>query len=183
MSQWRKGQKEGMIARLIADGRLPAGIDAARVAVAGVDAPLLEAPRIHPCSTSWCCLPRNHDGECQRAEAKKPGKKRMERNKTEARFERLLEARLARGEIVSFEFQGRTLRWPDAMRYTPDFLVVDEIGDIDGKPLVAETLIEVKGAHQWAKDVIKFRAARDKWGHLYCFEFWQEIDGQWQETR
>lgn len=113
----------------------------------------------------------------------KAGKRRSEMNKTEARFARLLEAKVQRGEIVSFEYEGLTLRWPDGMRYTGDFFVVNEIGDIDGHPLVAATIIEVKGAHSWAKDVVKFRAARDKWGNRYCFQFWQEVDGEWKETR
>lgn len=114
---------------------------------------------------------------------KKPGKRRKEMNKTEARFAALLDARAARGEIVSWAYEEITLRWPDAMRYTPDFVVIMAANnqlDIDPGTTV---LIEVKGAHAWAKDVVKFRAARDKWGDRFRFEWWQEVDGVWRESR
>lgn len=118
---------------------------------------------------------------------KKTGKRRSAMNKTESRFARLLEARVARGEIESFEYEGLTLRWPDGMRYTPDFVVVDATLSADAasaqSPSVCITLIEVKGAYGWAKDIVRFRAARDKWGNRYRFEFWQEVDGKWKETR
>lgn len=125
---------------------------------------------------------------------KKAGKRRKEMNKTESKFSALMDARVARGEIESFEYEGLTLRWPDGMRYTPDFAVYgfthlvrrNQIGwvfDSGDRPCSAITLIEVKGAHSWAKDVVKFRAARDKWGCRYRFEFWQELNGEWRETR
>src|SRR4051812_35225485 len=62
----------------------------------------------------------------KRAEPK-VGKRRGAMNKTEARFARLLDARLERGEILSYEYEGITLRWPDGMRYTPDFAAVREM--------------------------------------------------------
>lgn len=107
---------------------------------------------------------------------KKSGKRRKEMNKTESEFARILDAKVARGEIDSWAYEELTLRWPDGMRYTPDFVTVIDSGYLT-------TLIEVKGAHLWAKDVVKFRAARDKWGDRFKFEFWQKIDGVWQETR
>lgn len=114
---------------------------------------------------------------------KKAGKRRSAMNKTEARFARLLEARVERGEIISFEYEGITLRWPDGMRYSPDFVLWVSTTGINDHLYTAQTLVEVKGAHAWAKDVVKFRAARDRWGNRYRFEFWQEVDGQWTETR
>jgi len=129
----------------------------------------------------------------------KKGKRRKEMNKTESEFAAMLDARVKRGEIVSWAYEEITLRWPDGMMYTPDFVIVtcypsyavsdviengeavDSMYHNDCPPLV--TLAEIKGAHAWAKDVVKFRAARDKWGDRFKFEFWQRIDGIWQETR
>ncbi len=106
---------------------------------------------------------------------KRVGKRRKEMNKTEADFSRLLDARKNRHEILSWDYEGLTLRWPDGMRYTPDFVVFDLDDYV--------TLIEVKGAYAWAKDIVKFRAARDRWTGPFTFQFWQKIDGIWQETR
>lgn len=115
---------------------------------------------------------------------KKSGKRRKEMNKTESEFARILEAKVARNEIMSWEYESMTLRWPDGMRYTPDFVLVHHSNPdcVFSEPQLL-TLIEVKGAYAWAKDVVKFRAARDKWGDRFKFEFWQKIDGEWRETR
>lgn len=122
-------------------------------------------------------------------EPKKAGKRRKQMNKTEAEFARILQARMDRDEIVSFDYEGLTLRWPDGMRYTPDFMVVQSLihERLDAAassefPHVRLVLIEVKGAFGWQKDIVKFRAARANWP-LYEFQFWQKLDGEWQQTR
>lgn len=101
-------------------------------------------------------------------------------NKTEARFAALLDARVARGEIISWAYEEITLRWPDGMRYTPDFVLIVRDPSF---PVTYTVLVEVKGAHSWAKDIVKFRSARDKWGGRFRFQFCQEVNGQWKETR
>ena len=63
-----------------------------------------------------------------------------ERNKTEARYEHLLEMRKRAGEIVGYWFEGMTLKLADNTRYTPDFMVMLPDGMIE--------FHEVKGA--WA---------------------------------
>lgn len=123
--------------------------------------------------------------EAHAAAKSKAGKRRKEMNKTEERFAAfVLDPKVRQHDYESYEYEGLTLRWPDGMRYTPDFVAIREVVGIGAKyPLVSIVLIEVKGAHQWAKDVVKFRAARDKWGHIYRFEFWTYQDGEWRETR
>ena len=48
--------------------------------------------------------------------------KKGERNKTEARYEQLLETRKRAGEIIGYWFEGVTFRLADNTRYTPDFI-------------------------------------------------------------
>lgn len=113
------------------------------------------------------------------------GKKRREMNATEREFAAYLQRQMDEEEIVSFDYEGLTLRWPDGMRYTSDFLVVTAIesGSTDNQgAAVRITLIEVKGAYCWRQDLVKWRAARANWP-LFRFEFWQKVDGQWQQTR
>jgi len=132
------------------------------------------------------------EGHCAPSGVKTPttgrkGKKRREMNKIEAEFSFLLQARVNRGEIVSFDYEGITLRWADGMRYTPDFTVVQkvEMSSDDHAGLAAAIrllLIEVKGAYCWKQDLVKYRAAKANWP-LFRFEFWEKIDGVWQITR
>lgn len=140
-------------------------------------------------AVSDCEESRNLTDKYINPKPKKSGKRRKEMNKTEARFAALLDARIARGEIVSWAYEEITLRWPDGMRYTADFSVigVTDYTQMNNTgpsiPMVPTILIEVKGAYAWAKDVVKFRSARDKWGDRFRFEYWQEVDGEWKETR
>lgn len=151
--------------------------------------------KLDPAKVSTECRKRNPhifgpQGSAPIVEApKKAGKRRKQMNKTEAEFARILQARMDRGEIVSFDYEGLTLRWPDGMRYTPDFMVVQSLihERLDAAassefPHVRLVLIEVKGAFGWQKDIVKFRAARANWP-LYEFQFWQKLDGEWQQTR
>lgn len=105
-------------------------------------------------------------------ELSKPrGRKQM--NQTETRYSLILQAMKDRGEIVDFEREGLTLRWPDGMTYTPDFMVI-AWQDVTGNPLHIRILfVEVKGAKIEGDALVKFRAARDKWGGRYGFEMHQ----------
>lgn len=154
MSQWRKGQKEGMIARLIADGRLPAGIDAARVAVAGIDTPL-ETKDLKP------------EG--------KGRKRRRIPNKTEAAFGRILEAQQTRGEIQRSRFEALAFRWGGTeedtpMLYSPDWIVTLNSGEI--------LCVEIKGSKVWDRDIVRFKGCRAEWPE-YKWEMWQWKHGEW----
>ncbi len=113
-------------------------------------------------------------------------------NKTEAAYALILEAMKRRGEILRYEYEGITLRWAD-MKYTPDFLVftcrtysraglADEIAAdaimFGGKLPTNICLIEVKGAHIWSRDIVRFKGARAFWPE-FQFEMHQKKGGQW----
>jgi hypothetical protein len=97
-------------------------------------------------------------------------------NKTERDFAWILEAQKREGKILRYEYEGMALKWA-GMRYTPDFVVI--------KPDVAGlnrkfTLIEVKGAHIWSRDIVRFKGCRDYWPE-FKFEMWQKTKGGWKQ--
>jgi len=108
-------------------------------------------------------------------------------NKTETEYALVLDAMKGFGQILRWEFEGITLRWAD-MRYTPDFVVFnspmfacDSSGQtavIGGSYLI--TLIEVKGAHIWSRDVVRFKGARAFWPE-FRFEMWQKTKAGWKQ--
>lgn len=118
-------------------------------------------------------------------------------NQTEAEMGQILEARRRRGEIVSAEFEAITLRWGD-MEYTPDWFVIASTGWAEiirtpsdsaipelvsdmKRPVVEIVYIEVKGGWKWEDSIIKFKAFRKAmpWAR---FEFWEKIDGRWNQA-
>lgn len=112
--------------------------------------------------------------------------KRRPMNKTEQRFvHQVVMPMIERHEIYSWEFEGMTLRWPDGLRYTPDVVLSFPVTEVQSitHPVCRLTLCEIKGAWAWRQDVVKFRAARDKWGDRFEFQWWQEVDGIWTQTR
>lgn len=116
--------------------------------------------------------------------------RRREPNKTEQSFLDILEARRRAGELLTVEYEGLTLRWGDGMVYTPDVFVTrplvrmpaGELVVVQNSPAII-TLYELKGAHCWAKDLVKFRAAKQHapW-RCFEFEFWEKKDGAWSRT-
>jgi hypothetical protein len=127
-------------------------------------------------------------------------RKHREPNQTEAEMGQIQEARRRRGEIVSAEFEAITLRWGD-MEYTPDWFVIesqlplsvvlnsdkatlnqmDRVFEGRGGTLVEIVYIEVKGGWKWEDSIIKFKAFRKAmpWAR---FEFWEKIDGRWNQA-
>jgi hypothetical protein len=91
-------------------------------------------------------------------------------NATESEFARILAAMRARGDIIRAEYEGLTLRW-SGMRYTPDFVVFGLSEKI--------TLIEIKGAHIWDRDLVRFKGARAYWPE-FDFEMHQKREGAWK---
>lgn len=99
-------------------------------------------------------------------------KKAGEMNKTESAYAKRLESLRASGEILWFAFEAITLKLANALRYTPDFVVILPDGRIQ--------LHEVKGARvifrddakakvkmaaqkfQWAEMIVVFPKARSK---------------------
>jgi hypothetical protein len=121
-------------------------------------------------------------------------RKHREPNQTEAEMGMILEARRRRGEIEWTEFEAITLRWGD-MEYTPDWPVIERMcstqyAGLDKEPvsperparyLVELVYIEVKGGWKWEDSVVKFKAFRKAmpWAR---FEFWEKIDGRWNQA-
>lgn len=71
-------------------------------------------------------------------------------NKTEARYELLLQQSLAAGEIVWFRFEAMTFKLADDTRYTPDFMVMLASGELECR--------EIKG--HWEEDArVKIKVA------------------------
>src|SRR6266705_387056 len=93
-------------------------------------------------------------------------------NKTEAAYGLILEAMKRKGDILRYEYEGITLRWAD-MKYTPDFICFS-VND----PWWSIKLIEVKGAHIWDRDIVRFKGARAYWPE-FSFELHQKKGGQW----
>jgi hypothetical protein len=115
-------------------------------------------------------------------------------NKTESEFSLRLEAMKRKDEIKRWEFEGITLRWGDGMRYTPDFVVFTNVMQMlrqmellkpDQFPTVewkGIKLIEVKGAHIWDRDTVRFKGAAAYWPE-FAFEMWQKKAGEWKRIR
>lgn len=103
-------------------------------------------------------------------------------NKTEAEYALILEAMRHRGEILRWEYEGITLRWAD-MKYTPDFLAFGVVRQISGEISVWNPywvrIIEVKGAHIWDRDIVRFKGARAYWPE-FAFEMHQKKQREWR---
>lgn len=81
-----------------------------------------------------------------------------QKNKTEAAYEAVLEARRIAGEVAWYKFEGVKLRLADNTFYTPDFAVMLADGQMQ--------MHEVKGF--WQDDArVKIKVAAD----LYPFSF------------
>jgi hypothetical protein len=107
-------------------------------------------------------------------------------NKTEREFAWMLEAQKRAGKILRYEYEGITVKWA-GMRYTPDFVVFNTfVLDLENKELVRKSscnpikLIEVKGAHIWDRDIVRFKGARDYWPE-FQFEMWQKTRAGWKQ--
>lgn len=67
-----------------------------------------------------------------------------------------------------------SLRWGKTMRYKPDFFV--PIGWSDS---VRHRLIEVKGAHIYDRDIVRFKGCAAEWDRMFDFELHQWKNGEW----
>ncbi len=98
-------------------------------------------------------------------------------NKTEAEYDRILEAKWRRGEVQEHCFEGMSLSWgrdPETgkpMWYTPDFVVWPTGGTLE--------LHEVKGGHIFSRDLVRFKGCRAEWGKHYRFVMMQKKAGAW----
>jgi hypothetical protein len=83
-------------------------------------------------------------------------------NGAESQYALLLEAMRRRGDIVSWSFEGITLRLADGCRYTPDFFVVINMNITKYYQVPRLRFIEVKGRHIWDDAKVKFKVAREQ---------------------
>ena len=105
-------------------------------------------------------------------------------NKTEREFSFILEAQKRNNEILSYHYEGITLRWPvggELLTYTPDFAVFGWVkaGGYDN----GMKLIEIKGAFtkgKFERAVERFRHARTYWPQ-FTFELHQKAQGRWSQ--
>lgn len=142
--------------------------------------PAVKALNPHLYPTAEAPAPKSQASQ-QAAQPKKGPRGRAPMNKTETAFSALLDARQRRGEILHWQREGITLRWPDGMTYSPDFSIVTSMAAEATEteaPSVRLTLIETKGGFIRDDALVKFRAARSAWPH-YRFEMWQLTKGEW----
>lgn len=113
----------------------------------------------------------------------KRGKKRREMNATEREFFAYLKREYPDAEGV--EYEKHTLRWgegPSLLSYTPDFVVRFHCTREFSKPYLRLVCFEVKGAHAWKQDIVRFKAAVTHFDYLE-FQLWEkDADGRWHHT-
>lgn len=161
MSNWTPEQLQRLVARGMVDAR-----------------DLLPKPQ-QPATVPLAPKPGQDSG----TKAPKKPRGRAEMNKTESAFARILESRVLKGEFDSFEREGITLRWPDGMAYSPDFVAVKWVQGSKGTdkpPMIQVTFFETKGPFIHEDALVKFRAARSRW-ELYRFEMHQLVKGEWTQ--
>jgi hypothetical protein len=117
-------------------------------------------PEKEPCATQT-------DGEAISVKLRK--KRTM--NQTEARFAAILDARKTTGEVISWRYEGIRLKWGGDMHYTGDFIA---FLTCSAKP----TIYEVKGAHIYDRDLVRFKGCRAEWPE-FAFEMWQWKNKTW----
>lgn len=90
----------------------------------------------------------------------KPG----QRNKTEAAYENLLEARRHVGDVAWFKFEGVKLRLADNTFYTPDYAVMLANGQLEMHEVKGFWMDDARAKIKIAADIYPFRflAARPK---------------------
>lgn len=121
--------------------------------------------------------------------------KPVKMTRPEREYGLILEAMKRRGDIVDYRFQGMSLAWGAdpatgrLMRYKCDWLVITcadlGVGSKDDGgwiPILPVKLIEVKGAHIWPKDMIRFKGCRSEWT-IFEFELHQLKGGQWTQIQ
>lgn len=142
---------EGLVQKLIADGRLPRDVlSRQRPGMLVASSATTSSPPARPLAT----------------EVVVTGPKM---NKTETRYHQRLVAaghrpRFAAITLCLTDRSGRRIR------YTPDFsLLVDGVIELH----------EVKGAHVYEDGKLKFEFAVEQWGHAYAFVWSQWRRGEW----
>ncbi len=94
-------------------------------------------------------------------------------NGTESDYASILEARRRAGEIIEYHYEALTLKLADNTRYTPDFLVMTALGELE--------LHEVKGGFiredGWQK--LKIAAGMFPFRFFLCQKLAKKDGGKW----
>lgn len=103
-------------------------------------------------------------------------------NKTETAFGDMLRAKVSRGELVRYQYEGMKLSW-SGMIYTPDFFAIRHTeqyvsSDRNQHALNDIVFYEVKGAHIFSRDMVRFKGAKAQWP-LFEFQMWQLKKREW----
>ena len=130
-------------------------------------------PHLAVCAGGASQLPQDCVSALKAPDTARKGKKRREMNRTEAEFSRHLERKLLAGEIVSYDYEGMTLRFGD-LKYTPDFVAIESV---EGEH-VKIVFYEVKGGHIFDAGLVRWKAAKHNYP-LFRFEMWQKKKGEW----
>lgn len=95
-------------------------------------------------------------------------------NGTESDYASILEARRRAGEIIEYHYEALTLKLADNTRYTPDFLVMTALGELE--------LHEVKGGFiredGWQK--LKIAAGMFPFRFFLCQKLAKKDGGGWK---
>lgn len=105
-------------------------------------------------------------------------------NKTEAAYAALLDAKMRKGEIVSWDYEGITLRI-GRRRFIPDFTVVAAVVSPSDENQAAAIRIEfheTKGPYVREDASLKFDLFKSNY-ELFRFVMMQRIDGEWRQIR
>lgn len=89
-------------------------------------------------------------------------------SKAEERYAAILQSQQRAGQIRGWRYEGLTLKLADGVRYTPDFLVVENDG--------AMTLLEVKGFMREAAR-LRLRIAVEMYPAFRWFLIWAKKGG------
>lgn len=104
-----------------------------------------------------------------RSQTKKLRTGRRKMTRSEHEFAMILFTRQKHDEILAYSFEGVRLAWGDGMAYKPDFSVLQRDKTI--------TLVEVKGARIWDRDIVRFKGCRAEWKDWFGFEMHQRQKG------
>ncbi len=163
--------------------------------------------KFDPAKVSQCCrdanphifdqagMPRPAPESESLSAPKRRGKRRREMNATEREFAAYLQRLMDANEIISFDYEGMTLRWGTGaalLSYTADFVAVHDVtykgyppdlqSTLPSHPFVRLVFYEIKGAHAWKADIVRFKAAKAAFP-LYEFQLWEKAkDHGWCQT-
>lgn len=140
-----------------------------------------ESHRGQPAAQEPASAALGASGEPDSPKGRKRGKKRREMNATEREF--LAYLRREYPDADEIDYEKHTIRWGEGaslLSYTPDFVVRYTNREVHKWNRLL--FFEVKGAHAWKQDIVKFKAAVTHFDYLE-FQLWEKDGaGRWHNT-